>query len=201
MSTVSSAVIDLAPPSISVVLAISPSTYQHGDGEHAIPDLSITATLDASAPKPVTVQTWATIFNLDLALKRRNFIAQDISHDAPTNINLEITKGPKRPGFQRKKGSNDDKYYVMLHPGREVIVAEQPLNIVKRTKEDVYVFQAGHKYRLRLSDEGKNVRTWWWGTTDDVLDEIEGPSKDVSGIEGQGNIVLIVEPVSFTIVE
>ncbi|RYP93281.1 hypothetical protein DL770_000570 [Monosporascus sp. CRB-9-2] len=202
MATLSSAVTDLAPPSVSVTLAISPSTYKHGDSENAIPDLSVTATLDSSAPKPVTLQTWSTVFNPGLALKRRNFTAQDISQDPPTNIKLEITKGPRRPGFQHKKGSNDERYYVTLYPGQEVTVAKQPLQIVKRTKDDAPVFQAGHTYSLGLSEEGRKVQTWWWGTTDDVLDEVGGPPKDVSGIEGKGDIVLnMEEPVSFEIVE
>ncbi|RYP21190.1 hypothetical protein DL765_002329 [Monosporascus sp. GIB2] len=201
MATVSSAVTDLAPPSVSVVLTISPSTYKHGDSENAIPDLSVTATLGSSTPKPVTLHTWPTIFNPGLALRRRNFTAQDVSQDPPTNIKLEITKGPKRRGFQRKKGSYDEKYYVTLRPGQEVTVAKQPLNIVKRTKDGAPVFRAGHTYSLGLSDEGREVRSWWWGTTDDVLDEVDGPPKNVSGIEGKGDIVLNMEPVSFQIVE
>ncbi|RYP73600.1 hypothetical protein DL771_003488 [Monosporascus sp. 5C6A] len=201
MATVPSAITDLAPPSVSVALAISPSTYKHGDSENVVPELSIIATLDSSTPKPVTLQTWPTIFNPGLALKRRNFTAQDISQDPPTNVRLEITKGPKRPGIQRKKGSRDEAYYVTLHPGQEVTVAKQPLNVVKRSRDDAPVFRAGHRYSLGLSDEGRKVQTWWWGTTDDVLDEVGGPPKDVSGIKGKGDIVLIMEPVSFEIVE
>lgn len=107
---------DLTPPSISVVPPISPSTYKHGNDENSIPVLSIKATLDPFLSRPVTVQSWSTIFNPGLALKRRNFTAQDISQDPPTDINLEITKGPKRPGFQRKKRSDDEKYMAIQSP-------------------------------------------------------------------------------------
>ena len=199
MTSISFTIAGLPPPSVSVVMAISPSTYKHGDSEDAIPKLSVIATLDSSTPKPVTIQTWSTIFNPHLALKRRNFTAQDISQDPPTDIKLEITKGPQRSEFQRRKGSNDKKYYVTLHPGQAVAVAKEPLGIVKRTKDDAPVFQTGHTYCLGLSDEGKKVRTWWWGTADDVLDEVDGPPKDVSGIKGEGSIILLMEPVSFEI--
>ncbi|KAI0384446.1 hypothetical protein F5Y04DRAFT_229796 [Hypomontagnella monticulosa] len=201
MGTASFATIDLASPSISVVPTISPSTYKHGEDEDSIPVLSLKATLDPNAPGPVTVQSWSTIFNLGLALKRHNFTAQDISRDPSADINLEITKGPKRSGFQRKKGSDDEKFYVTLHPARETAVAEHPLNIVKRTKGDMPIFEAGHRYRLGLSNEGKNIRTWWWGTTDDILDEVDGPPKDVTGIEGCGNIILSMELVTFEVIE
>ncbi|RYO74751.1 hypothetical protein DL766_008371 [Monosporascus sp. MC13-8B] len=133
----------------------------HGDIENAIPDLSVTATLDSSAPKPVTLHTWSTIFNPGLALMGRNFTAQDISQDPPTNIKLEITKGPRRPEVQRRICSYDERYYVTLHPGQEVTVAKQPLNIVKRTKDGAHVFRAGHTYSLGLLDEGRMIRTWW----------------------------------------
>ncbi|KAI1454244.1 hypothetical protein F4805DRAFT_328691 [Annulohypoxylon moriforme] len=201
MGTASFPTVDLTPPSISVISTISPSTYKYGRDENSIPVLSLKATLDPQTPRPVTVQSWSTVFNPGLALKRRNFTVQDISQDPPTDINLEITKGPKRPGFQRRKGSNEEMYYVTLHPAQETTVAEHPLNIVERVKGDVPIFQAGHTYRLGLSDEGKNVRTWWWGTTDDILDEVDGPPKDVAGIEGHGNIVLSMEPVTFEVVE
>ncbi|KAI6093187.1 hypothetical protein F4821DRAFT_222374 [Hypoxylon rubiginosum] len=85
MGTASFTTKDLIPPSISLVSTI--------------------ATLDPYVPRPVTVQLWSTIFNPGLALKHHNFTVQDISQDPPTDINLDITKGPKRPGFQCKKGT------------------------------------------------------------------------------------------------
>ncbi|KAI5921526.1 hypothetical protein F4810DRAFT_722093 [Camillea tinctor] len=203
MNNVSSAVMHPPPPSVSVALTISPSTYKRGDGDsgNAVPDLSVAATLDSSAPKPVTIRTWASILDPALALQRREFNAQDISQDPPANISLEIIKGPNRLPFKRKKGSYDEKYYVTLHPGQEVTVAKTPLGIVKRLKNGTPIFQAGHTYSLGLSDEGKNIGPWWWGVTDDVLDEVAGPRKKVSGIKGKGEIVLEMEPVSFKVVE
>lgn len=187
--------------SISIGLAINPPNYSHQAGESTVPRLSITATLAPTAPKPVTVLTWPTIFNPSLALKRRNFTVQDISHDAPVTINLEITKGPKRPGFQRRKGTSDEKYYMTLYPGRQLTVADYPLNIIKRTGRDgeTHIFQPGHTYSLGISDEGSKVKTWWWETTDEVLDEVDGPSKDVSSLKGSGSILLTAEPAHFRI--
>lgn len=200
MSTTKLGTVEPKTPSVAVAMAISPSTYSHADGEDAVPNLSISATLDSAAAGSVTLQTWPTIFNPSLALKRRNFTARDISQEPPKSINLEITKGPKRPGFQRRKGSDDEKFYLTLHPGQEIRIADQPLNIVKRVKDDAPIFQASHTYSLELSDEGKEVRTWWWGTADDVLDEVDGPPKDVSSIEGKGAIILSTDPVQFDIV-
>ncbi|KAI1333604.1 hypothetical protein F5Y15DRAFT_340959 [Xylariaceae sp. FL0016] len=190
----------VASPSIAVVATITPSTYKRGESENAIPILSIKATLDASAPKPVTVNTWHTIFNLGLALKRRSFTVQDLTQNPPANISLEISKGPKRPDFRRIKGSGDEKYYVTLHPAQETIVAEHPLNIVRRTENELPVFRAGHVYQIGLSEEGIMVRDWWWGTTDDVLAEVGEPPEDVSDIRGTGSIELLMEPVVFKVV-
>ncbi|KAF7517124.1 hypothetical protein G7054_g13901 [Neopestalotiopsis clavispora] len=194
---------ELAIPSISVDLAITPPEYSHQAGQDGIPSLSITATLAPSAPKPVTILTWPTIFNPSLALKRRNFTVQNISHDPPTPIKLEITKGPKRPAFQRRKGTSDEKYYITLHPGQKSTIAEQPLNIVQRTGSDgeTHLFQPGNTYSLGVSEEGDKIRNWWWGTTDDVLDEVDGPPKDVSGIVGSGDILLSADLVHFKICE
>lgn len=187
--------------SISVDLIINPPEYSHQDGESTVPSLFITATLAPTAPKPVTILTWPTIFNPTLALRRRNFAVQDITHDPPATVNLEITKGPKRPGFQRRKGARDEKYYLTLYPGQELHIADFPLNIVKRTTsdEETHLFESGHTYSFGISEEGSKVRTWWWGTTDEVLDEVDGPEKDVSGLKGTESILLISEPVKFRI--
>ncbi|KAK6062712.1 hypothetical protein SCUP515_13091 [Seiridium cupressi] len=178
---------DITAPSTAVALVVTP--------------LTCSPTLDSSAPKPVTVLKWSTIFNPRLALKRRNFAAQDISQEPPTTIELEITKGPKRAGFQRNRGSSDEKYYMTLQPGQEITTAIHPFDVIERVRNNAYVFEAGHSYRLELSEEGRKVSTWWWGTTNDVLNEVGRPSKDISGIRGVGEIVLSVEPVTFQMTE
>ncbi|KAK9770176.1 hypothetical protein AB5N19_14178 [Seiridium cardinale] len=192
---------DITAPSIAVALVITPLTCSRAGGEDNIPELSVKATLDPSAPKPVTVLTWSTIFNPCLALKRRNFAAQDISQEPPTTIKLEISKGPKRAGFQRNRGSSDEKYYMTLQPGQEITAAIHPFDVIKRVRNNAFVFEAGHSYRLELSEEGEKVSTWWWGTTNDVLNEVGRPPKDISGIRGVGEIVLSMEPVTFQIAE
>ncbi|ETS79552.1 hypothetical protein PFICI_09405 [Pestalotiopsis fici W106-1] len=191
-----------AIPSISVRLAITPPEYSRQTGDAGFPTFTIVATLAPSAPKPITLMTWPTAFNPQLALKRRDFTAQNISRDPPEDIRLEITKGPSRLPYQPRRGSSDQRYYVTLYPGRELTIAEQPFNLVKRVDgEGVCIFQPGNTYRLGISDSGSKTGLWWWGTTDDILYEAGGPPYRIHHLKGKGDISLISEPVDFTIVE
>ncbi|CAJ2501535.1 Uu.00g043880.m01.CDS01 [Anthostomella pinea] len=199
---------DNTAPSLEVALEISPSTYQQHDWE-GVPALSIRATLDPSVAGPITVMTFGTIFNPRLALQRRNFFAQEITSDPPRTVNFEMTKGPKRSALQRKKGSSDERHYITFHPGQEMIV-KQPFSIVRRSKTEVQVagsevgdrsFRVGHTYRFGVSEEGKEMKTWWWGTKDDGLDEPEGPCKDVANVQGEGLVRITAHTAEFTIAE
>ncbi|KAI1266002.1 hypothetical protein F5Y18DRAFT_34639 [Xylariaceae sp. FL1019] len=197
------------PPSINITLDISPSTYDQSDPDN-IPELTIKATLDSTTAKgPITILTYPTIFNPQLALKRRNFFVLDITEslNAPRYVNLEITKGPNRAALQRRKGHTDERFYLTLHPGVEHTLSV-PFNVVRRQPLDHSLgnglatekgFHAGHKYRLGVADESKDVKTWWWGTRDDVLDEKDGPVKDVSGMEGVGCVRIVAGTADFAV--
>jgi hypothetical protein len=138
-------------PKISTTLSISPQDYIQGEESP-----TLTLTLNLSSPAPITIFTYFGIFNPRLALKRRNFTINDISTDPPTPIKLEITKGGKRPGFQRRKGCRDEEYYVTLYPGVDCKI-QCPFNVVGRMVRatGLPVFQSGHRYRLGVSEDEK----------------------------------------------
>ncbi|KAI0154751.1 hypothetical protein GGR57DRAFT_464924 [Xylariaceae sp. FL1272] len=196
-------------PSITVTLNISPPTYHQSNPDN-IPELTITATLDpTTAKEPITILTYSTIFNPPLALKRHNFFAFDITENSetPKRINLEITKGPKRAALRRRKSRSDERFYITFHPGVEHTISV-PFNTARRQPASHSLsngevgekgFRAGHSYRLGVADEGRDIQTWWWGTRDDVLDEVDGPVKDVSRIEGKGNVRVVAGVAEFAV--
>jgi hypothetical protein len=183
-------------PTISTTLSLSPQ--HHIQGEES-PTLTIT--LNLSAPAPITIFTFFGIFNPQLALRRRNFTAHDMSTGPPIPINLEITKGGKRGGFQRRKGSRDERYYVTLHPGVDHQI-QCPFNVVKMTARvtGLPVFQGGHGYRLGIT-EGEKIRRWWWGTLDDVLLDEEESYERSEPPGGEVPIDICADPIDFEVKE
>lgn len=192
---------------INVDLDISPAQYDSSnDGNHdAVPELTITATLDAQCPKPITVFTWPTFLNPKLALQRKNFQCEDITENKP--IKLEVSKGPKRGGYSRNRHSPDAKYYITFQPGQAAVI-KYPFWAVARQemRSEERLFKVGHKFKLTLED-GKDEQDpisqglWWWGTRDDVL--LEGDdetNKDVSNIKGTEPLRVITRPAEFEVV-
>ncbi|CAD0112672.1 unnamed protein product [Aureobasidium uvarum] len=116
--------------------------------------------------------------------------------DPPSPINLEITKGPKRPGFSRRKDHPDEQYYITLYPGVDFKIQHS----IERTarESELSIFQAGHKYRLGISGEEKIPR-WWWGTRDEVLSDSEHIKEGVGPAQGEVAIVIYADPVDFDV--
>jgi len=199
-------------PSVSIDLSISPSS--HSLHSSTLPTFSVTAVLDAD--RPITDLTWPTILNPRLALKRTNFWAEDLTSDPHTPVALEITKGPKRPALQRRRGHPDKQYYLTLQP-RIPVTVSHPFNVVSRTdhresagdepraighdeRESAKVVEPGHRYRFGVA-EGEGIKTWWWGTEDDVLIPEDGVH-ELEPIEGEAPIVFgKVAPVEFEILK
>lgn len=102
-------------PNISTTLSLPPQIYIEQD-----PQPTLTITFKLTAPAPITIFTWPSILNPRLALRRHNFRLHDVSTEPPTPIDLEITRGPRLPGFSQREDSPDEKYYVTLYPGVDV---------------------------------------------------------------------------------
>jgi hypothetical protein len=183
-------------PIISTKLSLSPQDYTQGEEPP-----TLTITLNLSSPAPVTIFTYFGIFNPGLALRRRNFTLQDVSIDPPTPINLEVTKGGKRPGFSRRKGSQDAKYYVTLYPGVDHEI-HCPFFVVRRMEQETSLpmLHIGHRYRLGVSG-GENIGEWWWGTVDDVLVGDEETHEEVKPTRGDVPIDICADPVDFEVKE
>ena len=183
-------------PTIHTTLSLSPQNYTQGDEP---PTLTITLNLYALAP--ITILTYHSIFNTDLALSRRNFTVHDISTDPPTFINIETRKGGKRPGFSRRKSRSDEQYYVTLYPGVEHRV-QCPFRVVDRTLPVTSLpnLQAGRKYRLGVSEDEK-IRGWWWGTRDDVLLDHGETYEKAEPPRGNAPIDICAEPIEFEVKE
>jgi hypothetical protein len=181
-------------PIISTKLSLSPQDYIQGE-ESPI----LTITLNLSGPAPITIFTYFGPFNADLALRRRNFTLQDILTDPPTPFNLELTKGGRRPGFSRRKGGRDAKYYITLYPGVDHKI-QCPFFVVRRTERvtSLPMLHTGHRYRLDVS-EGERIREWWWGTVDDVLVDGEESRERIEPTRGELPIYIYADPVDFEV--
>jgi hypothetical protein len=183
-------------PIIFTKLSLSPPNYTQGEEPP-----TLTITLDLSSPGPITIFTYFGIFNTHLALMRRNFTLHDMSTDPPTPINLEVTKGGKRPGFSRKKGSRDAEYYISLYPGIDHKI-QCPFSVVKRTERvtSLPMLHSRRKYRLGISEDEK-IKRWWWSTVDDVLIGDEEPDGRIEPIGGEVPIGICADPVDFEVKE
>lgn len=197
MSTIDPSGVATSPvPAVSVSLSISPAT--HDLQEATLPTLSITASLEAD--RPITVCTWPTILNPRLALKRTNFWAEDLSTEPPTTINLEITKGPRRAGFQRRRGHPDEQYYLTLQPQTPVTISH-PFTVMNRLarhdaetrpsegdeRESGSATRPARRVRFGVAP-GQGIDKWWWGTMDEVLAPEDGTLLEVEPTEGEDPI-------------
>ena len=150
-----------SPPEIAISMAIDPPNFVPGCSE--APTISITAT--SHATQPITIFTWPTIFNLQLAQRRKNFTCVDLTSNTP--VFLELTKGPRRPGFSRTKGTGDDKYFFTLEPETPFTFKDSFQLAFRPTEGDLALAQ-GHRYRYSVSD-GEALHHWWYGRRDDIM--------------------------------
>lgn len=174
-------------PRITISLAINPPSFVFGE----IPTISITAT--SHATRPITIFTWPTIFRLDLAQDRKNFTCDDLTTDTP--VFVELTKGPRRPGFTCTKGSNDDKYFWTLEP-ETPLTFKNPFRVAFEGRAAV---AEGHQYRYAVN-QGKVVRHWWYGRRDDVMSPSRfGERTALSKSSGEPIVLEPVGPVKFEV--
>lgn len=61
----------IAPPSIAVTLALNPPNFKLGT------DVELSVTAVSNATYPITIFTWPTVFNPELALRRGNIVGVD----------------------------------------------------------------------------------------------------------------------------
>ena len=153
-----------AHPKLSATIGVTPSRFKAGTGLSDSPP-TLTLTVISFADQPITIFTWPTVFNLHLSQRRRNFTCIDLTSD--TYVFLELTKGPRRPGFSRSAGSSDERYFVTLEPG-EPVTFHAPFSLSCRPVEGSHAIMPDHTYRFAIS-EGEKV--WWWryGKKADIL--------------------------------
>ncbi|TXC00713.1 hypothetical protein FocTR4_00007984 [Fusarium oxysporum f. sp. cubense] len=106
------------PPAIPMTLSINPLNFTRRSESLSTATISITATSHAS--EPTTIFTWHIIFNLRLAQRRKTFICTDLTTGSP--LQLETTKGPKRPQFSFALSGRDDSYFITLEPNIPIAV-------------------------------------------------------------------------------
>jgi hypothetical protein len=178
-----------APPSISVTLAIDPPSFAPG----AAVQISITAVSHASTP--ITIFTWPNIFNLCLAQKRANFKCVDLDTGEP--LSMELTKGPKRPGFSHERGGIDNEYHITLEPGQPLKIKES-FALAKRPTGGRYSPTPGHRYAFDVR-HGEQVDWWREGRREDVLLATGQSGRSLHETGGEPIVLDIAGPVEFTV--
>ncbi|KAJ5894195.1 hypothetical protein N7495_005886 [Penicillium taxi] len=178
-------------PIISVTLGLSPTDFSIGPGSP--PTFTITATL--LYDKPITILTYATIFNLDLSLQRSNFTCHDITTGDIKPVELDYTKGGRRPSFNRESGGRDDRYFCTLVPTIPVVFQEE--FCLANQSEDLDLFVAGHKYRLTIK-KGEKVAWWMTGSKEEVMTP-PGKRSGLGHASG-GPILLEADELEFNVV-
>lgn len=137
-----------------------------------------------------SIFTWPTIFHLELSQQRGNFSCLNLTTNSLLNMNY--TKGPRRPGFSRTREGRDDRHFRTLEP-------DIPTTFTGRfglAYPPTPTVEAGHRYRLSLN-EGQKISWWRYGRKDEVLALPGVPSSlgDTSG----GSIYLEMDPVEFDV--
>jgi len=100
-----------------MTLSINPLNFTRRSESLSTATISITT---SHGSEPTTIFTWHTIFNLRLAQRRKTFICTDLTTGSP--LQLETTKGPKRPQFSFALSGRDDAYFITLEPNIPITV-------------------------------------------------------------------------------
>lgn len=181
----------LTQPSISIILAITPSRFSIAPAPP--PEIKITAT--SHYEKPMTIFTHSTVFNIHLSQWRGDFVCHDITTENVKPVRVALRKQGKRRAFSRESGGRDDRYFVTLNPDSPVEF-EAPFYLANYAG-DPTVFEPGHKYRFAL-EEGQTVDWWRVGKKEDVMT----PAGDFAGLgEASGSpIPLKTESVHIEVV-
>ncbi|KAH6956150.1 hypothetical protein DER45DRAFT_585019 [Fusarium avenaceum] len=94
----------------------------------------------------------------------KNFICTDLTAGSP--LQLESTKGPKRPQFSFALGGRDDDYFITLEPQKPMVITHRFLRSV--ALEGDRAFLPGHKYRLEVRED-EEAEWWRYGKKEDVM--------------------------------
>ncbi|KAI1009835.1 hypothetical protein LB504_003016 [Fusarium proliferatum] len=147
------------------------------------------ATLHAS--EPITIFTWHTIFNLRLAQRCKSFICADLTTGLP--LQLESTKGPKRPQFTYELGDRDDDYSITLEP--EILLSSLIGSF------DLLALKATEFLSPAIVRDNEEVEWWRYGRKEDVMSP-SGQSSSKKGCEdpsGPPIRLSHIDPVEFQV--
>lgn len=157
----------LAPPSMTVTLALDPPNFSLGD------DVKLPITATSHASTPITIYTWPNIFNLSISLGCRpdlHFTCQDLTTDTPLNM-----RPWKTFCTRHEQGHNldrDGEDYLTLYSEQTVKVSTgfglARSNITSDNVRHNRTLWYGHRYRLGVQ-EGKNIEWWRTGTKEENL--------------------------------
>jgi hypothetical protein len=145
-------------PSISVTLALNPPILKENEA------VELSATVISHAPHPITILTYSSILNLDLAqtLQRSSGNIHCFDLDTDTPVRLQHRVSGRRNPISHKLDDSDSQYYHTLQPG---VPYKFSYPCVVSCQELV----PGHSYCLSV-DAGETVEWWRYGTKEDVLE-------------------------------
>lgn len=178
-------------PSISITLAITPPRFSLNPS----PQPTITLTAVSHHHEPITPFAQPTIFNLGLSQRRSIFMCQDITVPDRKPLRLDITKGGKRPAFNRELGGSDDHFFGTLHPETPTEFQE----VFRLANRSGYgnTLEIGHRYWSGIK-EGEVIPWWRVGGKADVMAP-QGERASLGEASGEP-ITLKAEGVDFEVI-
>lgn len=144
-------------PHLQATISISPLRVVLG--EAAI--LTVTATLHHNSP--ITIFTWGTIFDTNLAYTQ-GFKCTDLTSNAAIAV---CRAKKKRAPFSSELGGSDDVYFQTLEPGATTVF-KGSFDLAEREHYGEHVLTRGHRYRLEPKD-GHLLTSWWHGRKEEVM--------------------------------
>jgi len=179
-------------PSIAVTLEINPSTFAMNSSVGMV----ITATSNASYPHPITIFTWPSPFNLELAQNRGNFVGadRDTGMKLPmSNIQVSVSE------FDYTLGSGG---FVTLEPG---IPMRFNSPFLLPSYSDFFgmppgyaALLPGHRYFMDLGQRYNELNWWKKGREEDVLDLPE-QNRNARDSDGEPISLTLGKPLEFKV--
>lgn len=90
---------------------------------------------------------------------------------------------------------------MTLYPGVELEM-QHPFLTIRRNMPGTRLprFQVGHRYRFGITG-GEIIKSWWWGTRDDVLLDDDEPYENSKATKGESPINIHADSIEFVVEE
>lgn len=177
------------PHTVTVTIAIISANFSVDE------EVKLELTATSNYPSPITIFTWPTILNPDLAQSLGNFTCVDLA-DQQTDLYSADTPGPNRMILTRARGGQDEEFFHTLEPNKPAVFSAA-FGAAYAASHGSLVFLPDHRYRFGVQ-EGSRIRWWKKGIRDEIMTP-EGSSGALGKASGKPIMLTNIDPIEFSI--